>query len=422
MYKKEQLKNNIRLVTAHLKDTQTVTVLVFVGTGSRYETKNISGISHFLEHMMFKGTEKRKNTLVISEELDSVGAEYNAFTGTEYTGYYVKADYTHLKLALDVISDMLINSKFHKKDIEKEKGVVVEEINMYKDNPMRQVAQNLERLLYGDQPAGWDIAGTKKGVNSFLRKDVVDYFNSQYTAENMIVCVAGNFNQEKIKKQVEKYFSKARKGEPKKMQAVKEKQTAPRLDIEYKKTDQTHLFFALRSFVSSSNERRFSLAILANILGGNMSSRLFINVREKQGLSYYISSGSDTSSDTGYFWIRAGVDNKRAKEAVVAILKELKKIKQKGITKAELKKAKEYFKGKTLMDLESSDELASFLGAQEVLKKEILSPDEMMKKVNAVSLADVNSIAKEIFQNKNLNLALIGPFKDEKGFEKILKL
>jgi len=422
MYKKEKLKNKLRLISSQLKDTQTVTVLVFIKTGSRYETKDISGISHFLEHMMFKGTEKRKNTLVISEELDSVGAEYNAFTGSEYTGYYIKADYTHLNLALDMISDMLINSKFRKKDIEKEKGVVVEEINMYKDNPMRQVAQNLEHLLYGDQPAGWDIAGTKKSVESFSRKDVVSYFNLQYTAENTVICIAGNFDAKNIKKQVEKYFAKIKQGKAKKMLLVKEEQSAPKLNIEYRKTDQTHLFFALRSFISNSDERRFSLAILASILGGNMSSRLFINVREKQGLSYYISSGSDTSSDTGYFWIRAGVDNKRAKEAVSAILKELKKVKAKGVTEAELKKAKEYFKGKTLMDLESSDELAGFLGAQEILKKDILSPKEMIKKIKSVKLSAVNDLAREVFQNKNLNLALIGPFKNKKDFEEILKI
>lgn len=422
MYKKEKLKNGIRLVASQLKGTQTVTVLVFIGTGSKYETKDISGISHFLEHMMFKGTEKRKDTLVISEELDSVGTEYNAFTGDEYTGYYVKADYTHLDLALDMVSDMLINSKFRKKDMDKEKGVVIEEINMYKDNPMRQVAQNLESLLYGDQPAGWDIAGTKKSVTAFTRKDVVDYFNSQYTAENTVVCVAGNFDNKKIKEKVEKYFSKIRQGEPKKMDLVLEGQTSPMLDIEHRRTDQTHLFFALRSFISNKDQRRFPLALLANILGGNMSSRLFINVREKQGLSYYISSGADSSSDTGYFWVRAGVDNKRAKDAVKAILRELKKVKQKGVTEAELKKAKEYFKGKTLMDLESSDELASFLGAQEISKKEIFTPEEMIKKVASITLSDINSIAKDIFQNKNLNLALIGPFKDKKEFEEILKI
>jgi len=422
MYKKEKLKNGIRLVASQLKGTQTVTVLVFIGTGSKYETKDISGISHFLEHMMFKGTENRKDTLVISEELDSVGTEYNAFTGDEYTGYYVKADYTHLDLALDMVSDMLINSKFRKKDMDKEKGVVIEEINMYKDNPMRQVAQNLESLLYGDQPAGWDIAGTKKSVTAFTRKDVVDYFNSQYTAENTVVCVAGNFDNKKIKEKVEKYFSKIRQGEPKKMDLVLEGQTSPMLDIEHRRTDQTHLFFALRSFISNKDQRRFPLALLANILGGNMSSRLFINVREKQGLSYYISSGADSSSDTGYFWVRAGVDNKRAKDAVKAILRELKKVKQKGVTEAELKKAKEYFKGKTLMDLESSDELASFLGAQEISKKEIFTPEEMIKKVASITLSDINSIAKDIFQNKNLNLALIGPFKDKKEFEEILKI
>ncbi len=259
MFKKEKLKNNIRLITAPTKGTKTITVLVFIGTGSKYETKNISGISHFLEHMMFKGTKKRKDKKAISEELDSVGAEYNAFTGSEYTGYYVKSDYSNLELALDVVSDILINSRLDTKDIKKEKGVVIEEINMYRDNPMRQVAQNIEHLLYKDQPAGWDIAGTKKTVLSYTKKDVADYFRLQYTAKNTVVCVAGNFDNKKIKNQVSKYFSSINIGSPKEKEKVVEHQKNPESFIEYKKTDQTHLIFAFRSFFLCIQKKNFHL-------------------------------------------------------------------------------------------------------------------------------------------------------------------
>ncbi len=421
MFKKYNLKNGIRLVTSKMNGTKTVTVLVLVGTGSKYETKNISGISHFLEHMMFKGTKKRKDTKTITEELDSVGAEYNAFTSNEYTGYYVKADWTNLDLALDIVSDMLLNSKFRKKDMEKEKGVVIEEINMYKDNPQRQVAQNIDKLLFGDQPAGWDIAGTKKSVLSYTRKDLLKYFKDHYVSKNTVVCIAGNFNEKNIKQKVNKYFFSLQKGEPKQKKPTKQRQDSPRSLIEYKKTDQTHIVVALRSDLSLFSEKRFALILLANILGGNMSSRMFINIREKQGLAYYISAGTDFSTDTGYLYIRAGIDNKRVKDAVKSILAELKKVKTKGVTQKELKKAKEYFKGKTIMELESSDELAGFLGTQEILKNKIETQDELIKKVSKVKLSEVNTMAKKLFDNKNLNLALIGPFK-QGDFDDVLKI
>ncbi len=421
MFKKYILKNNLRLVTSKIGGTSTVTVLVLVGVGSKYETKNISGISHFLEHMMFKGTNKRKDTKAITEVLDSVGAEYNAFTSAEYTGYYVKADYTNLDLALDVISDILINSTFKKRDIEKEKGVVIEEINMYKDNPQRQVAQNLDRLLFGDQPAGWDIAGTKESVLSYKRSDVVSHFKKHYFAENMLVCVAGNFDDSKIKNKVYKYFSKIKSNKKTEKPKTIQNQSHPKSLIERKKTDQTHMILAFRSPFNIFSEERFKMMVLANILGGNMSSRMFINIREKLGLAYYIGAGTDFSTDTGYLYIRAGVDNKRAHDAIKGILNELKKIVKRGITEKELKKAKDYFKGKTIMNLESSDELAEFLGIQEILKNKIEEPKNLIKKVNKVKLKDVNSLAKEIFKDENLNLALIGPFK--KGeFDNILKV
>ncbi|MEK7453174.1 MAG: pitrilysin family protein [Patescibacteria group bacterium] len=422
MFKKEILKNNIRLITAPMREAMTVTVLVLIGTGSKYEVKEMSGISHFLEHMIFKGTKKRKDTLAISSELDSIGAEYNAFTSNEYTGYYVKADYTKIDLALDVVSDMLLNSKFNPKEIEKEKGVVIEEINMYKDNPMRQVSNNLGNLIYGDQPAGWDIAGTKDIIRSFIRKDVNKYFLSHYTSNNTVVCVAGNFDKEKIKDKVEKYFSGLRHGSKKEKEKVFEDQKNSKSSIEYKKTDQTHMILAFRSFIPIADERAPILSILANILGGNMSSRLFINIREKQGLAYYINAGTDSSTDTGYFYIRAGIDNKRVHNAIEGILNEVKKVKYRGVTETELRRAKDYFKGKMVMDIESSDELAIFLGSQEILKNEILTLEDLIKRIEKVKLSQVNNLAKEIFQDKNLNLALIGPFKNKKEFDGLLKV
>jgi len=422
MFKKEILKNQIRLITIPKKGTKTVTVLVVVGTGSKYEIKKISGISHFLEHMMFKGTKKRKDTHAISSELDSVGAEYNAFTGNEYTGYYVKADSTHIDLALDMVSDMLINSKLDKKEMQKEKGVVIEEINMYKDNPMRQIDANLESLMYGDQPAGWEIAGTKETVSAFTREEVSNYFKTHYTTKNTIVCIAGNFEVKTIKSRVEKYFNKLRNGENQKKQKVVENQKKPAVFIEYKKTDQTHFILSFRSFINISDKKRYAMSLLANIIGGNMSSRMFINIREKQGLAYYISAGNEATTDTGYFYVRAGVDNKRALSAVKGVLSELKKIKQKGVTKKELKKAKDYMKGKLVMNLEASDDLAFFFGNQEVLKGSLLTLDEIIKSIEKVKISELNSLAKEILLNKNMNLAVIGPFKNEKDFEKALNI
>lgn len=422
MFKKHILKNGMRLITAPLKGTKTVAVLALVSTGSNYEEKEMSGISHFLEHMMFKGTKKRKDTLAITEELDGIGAEYNAFTSNEYTGYYVKSDYTHLDIALDIVSDVLVNSIFHPKEISKEKGVVIEEINMYRDNPQRQVAQYIENLLYGDQPAGRDVTGTKETVSAITRSGLTKYFNSQYTAKNTVVCVAGNFDIKTIESKVENYFSSFNGGEPKEKAKVFECQKEPASFIQYKDTDQTHFFIAVRSFISMFDQRRFPLNLLANILGGTMSSRLFTRIREKKGLAYYISSGVDVSADTGYLWVRAGVNNQKAFEAISAVLKELRKIKQKGVTQKELKKAKEYFKGKTFMEIESSDELASFLGMQEVLKNEIMTPEEILKNINNVTVSDINKIAKDILKNENLNLALIGPFKDKKKFEDLLKI
>lgn len=421
MFYKTTFKNGMRVITVPLKDVQSVTVLVLVGTGSKYETKEISGLSHFLEHMMFKGTKKRPTSLQIAGELDRVGAEHNAFTGDERTGYWIKADFNHLDLALDIVSDILINSKFAPKEIERERGVIMEEINMYNDTPSRYVGVLFNKLLYGNQPAGWDIAGTKETIAALRRSDFVRYFQNQYVADNIIVVVAGRFDEKIISSKIEKYFSGVSVGEAKDKSEVVEIQSRPESLIFYKKTEQTHLCLGVRAF-NVFDHRKYAIAVLSSILGGSMSSRLWTSVRDKKGLAYYVGSMVDNASDTGFLAVRAGVNNEKAKEAVSAILKEFRLIRQKMVTIDELEKAKDNFKGKMLLGLESSDDWAEFVGDQEISLKEILKPEEILNKINSVTREEVLEVAREIFKPEKLNLALIGPFKNSKEFGDLLKI
>lgn len=421
MFKKQTLKNGLRVIMVPLRDATSVTVLALFATGSKYETKEINGLSHFLEHMMFKGTKKRPTALAVSEELDRVGGSYNAFTGHEETGYWVKVDYTHLDLAMDVVSDMLLNSKFDKKEMDKERGVIIEEMNMVKDNPRRHVADLLYRLMYGDQPAGRDILGTKEIISKVPREELVKYYKSQYGAENMILIVAGKFDQKTILSKIEKYFKNLNLQKPQEKPKVVETQNHPEVLVNFKETDQTHIYLAFRAF-DIFDERKYALSVLSLILGEGISSRLFTRIREKHGLVYSIHSGVDTATDTGSLAIYAGVNNEKVQKALTETLDEIKKIKSKGITPAELKKAKDNFKGKTLIGIETSDDWASFVGGQEIITKKILMPEEILKKINKVTNKDIVAVAREVFQNEKMNLALIGPFKDDKMFRDILKI
>lgn len=421
MHKKKTLDNGLRVVVAPMEGTKTVTVLVMVGTGSKYETKDINGLSHFVEHMFFKGTKKRPNTLAISEALDSVGGVFNAFTGEEYTGYYAKVDASHLDLALDVISDMYLNSKFSAAEIEREKGVIVGEINMYKDMPMRYVWSVFNELLYGDQPAGWDIAGEEKVVRGFNRKNFVKYLESHYTAKNTVVCVAGATKADEVEEKVKKYFVDMRiDGHLGKLATI-EKQSSPAIKLYYKKTDQTHLVFGARAY-SRFHKDKYALQLLATILGGNMSSRLFINLRERHGLGYYVHTEADMQSDVGVLVTSTGVDNNKVDQAVKIIAGEYKKIKNKKVSTRELKNVKEYIKGKTLIGLEESDSMANFVCAQELLANEILTAEEIFDRISKVTVDDIQRVAKDIFAPEKLNLAMIGQEKDKKKFESLLKI
>jgi len=420
MYKKTILKNGLRVITVPDKNTQAVTVLALAKVGSKYESREISGISHFLEHMFFKGTKKRSTPMAVVETLDKIGGEYNAFTGEEYTGYYAKVESSHFDLALDWVSDIFLNSTLPAEEVKKEKGVIVEEINMYLDNPMFYVQTLWRKLLYGDQPAGWDIAGTKSTVKAISRKQLFDYREKHYTAPNSLICIAGKIDQTAVVKEVKKYFSRLRKGKKINKPSVVEKQNKPKSLIHFKATDQTHLCLGVRGY-NLFHPQRYVFQLLATVLGGMMSSRLFMEVRERLGLAYYISTGVEIDPDTGFLITRAGVDNKNVDKAIQAILKEYKKISQELVNPKEIKKVKDYIKGKMALSLEASDALASFYSAQELLKNEILTPQEIFKEIDKVKAKDILSVAQDIFQPEKLNLALIGPFKDKKRFENLLK-
>ena len=421
MFRKTTLQNGLRIITIPSKSASSVSVLVLVGTGSKYETKEINGISHFLEHMFFKGTRKRPNTLKIAETLDRVGGFYNAFTSKEITGYWAKVDSPHLNLALDWVSDILLNSKFEIKEMEREKRVIIEEINMYQDAPMSYVHDLWEQLLYGNQPAGWMIAGEKEIVSKLKRKDIVNYFRNHYLTRNTIVCVAGNINVADTEKKVKNYFKKIKTGAPKNKLRVIEKQSSPQSLIHFKKTDQTHFCLGARGY-DLFHPLKYAQTVLATILGGNMSSRLFISVRERAGLCYYIRTTSEEMTDSGYLLTQSGVDHQNVEKAISLILKEYKVLKDKKISHEELKKAKDYLKGSLILSLESSDAQTGFYASQEILEGKILSLKEKIKKVDEVSARDIQAVSREIFQSKKLNLALIGPFKNKENFAKLLKI
>ncbi len=417
--KKKIFKNGLRVVTVPMKDNPTVTVLVLVGTGSDYEKKEINGISHFLEHMCFKGTTKRLSAKIIAEELDTMGCQYNAFTGHEYTGYYAKGDSKNFKKIFDIIVDIYLNSTLPEIDIEKEKGVIIEELNMYEDIPQIQVQDLFARALYGDQPAGRTIIGTKENIKKMKRDDFIKYRKIHYTSNNTIIIVAGQVKTNEVCKEVTKYFSNVNNHKFDKKKKTKNIQSKPNILIKDKKTDQTHFILGFRTF-SLFDKRNPSLLVLSTILGLGMSSRLFIKLREEMGVAYYVKAVNDASLDYGSFQISAGVNNNRIKEVIKEIINECNSLKKSFITIRELNKAKSFLIGNTKLSLEATDDIANFYGMQELMKKDIKTLKEKIKEINNVTIKDVNKIAKTIFQNKNLNLAIVGPIKEKKSISKIL--
>jgi len=420
-FTKTVLDNGLRIITAPQKDNPAVTVLVLVETGSKYETKELNGISHFLEHMCFKGTKKRPNAIDISSELDGIGASYNAFTGFEYTGYYAKVDKKHFDTALDVVSDIYLNQIFDPGEIKKESGVVIEEINMYEDLPMRRVQENFTTLLYGDQPAGWDIGGRKEVIATLERDDFIKYLKDHYVSSATTVVIAGSINEEEAIKKTKEYFDGMATGNKKDKLPVEEKQSKPGIMVKKKESDQTHFVLGARAY-NLFDERRYAAEVLADILGGGMSSRLWRVVRGEMGAAYYVRADNDELTDHGYLAASAGVHNEKLLPVVTAVLKEFEKLRDEEVGDKELKKAKDHMVGKLMLGLETSDSVASFFGMQEILSKEVMTPSELAEKIQKVTAKEIQDVAKDIFTNDKLNLAVIGPVHDEKNLEEALKI
>jgi predicted Zn-dependent peptidase len=418
-FNKTTLSNGLKIVTIPMEDNPAVTVLVTVETGSKYEKKEISGLSHFLEHMVFKGSKKRPTAMDISRELDSLGAQYNAFTSQEYTGYYAKVSKEKIDTALDIVSDIYLHPLFDGKEIEKEKGVIVEEIRMYQDSPHRHVNDLFMNLVYGDQPAGWNIAGNEDTVKSFKREDFVKYLSEHYVAEATTVVISGTFDEKDVIEKVEKAFSNISTEKKHTKLAVKEEQNKPQTLLKFKETEQAHLILGVRSF-DAKDEHDPVLSVLATLLGGGMSSRLFQKLREEMGVGYYIRANHDAYTDHGIFSISTGIDTTRIDEVIKVLLNECKKIVNEEISEQELNKVKDYIAGSFVLGLETSDSRAEYCAINQILKGKIDSPQQEIEKIKRVTVNDIKEIAKKIFVDEKLNLAIIGPYKDKERFEKIL--
>lgn len=419
-YQKITLKNGLRVILAPMTDTQTATVLVMTGVGSRFESRKENGIAHFLEHMFFKGTPKRPTAFDISQELDGLGAEYNAFTGQEYTGYYAKVAARHWSKALDVVSDLFLNAKLETGEIERERGAILQEINMREDMPRLRTQEHFEHLLYGDTPLGWMIAGPKSNIKAFKRDDFIKFLNRGYVAENIVVGIAGNINISEVKKEVTEIFSSVAKGKKAKAKKITEKQSTPQIFVQNKKIDQTNFVVGCRAY-HLTHKNRAATSVLAAILGGGMSSRMFIEVRERRGLAYQVRTATESFTDVGYIETYCGVEHNNLEKALRVVMDEYKKIREIEVGKEELKKAKEGIKGRMAMGLEGSDEVVEFLVGQEVLTGNVKLIKERMKEIDAVTSTDVLRVAKDIFQNHKLNLAVITPKANKKKLQSILR-
>lgn len=415
MFEQYRLKNKARVILVPQQDTKSVTVLVMYPVGSRYEPEHLNGVSHYIEHLMFKGTQKRKNTLVLTREIDRLGAEYNAFTNKETTGYYIKVDAAYTETALDILSDMLFHSKFDAKEMEREKGPIIEELRMYEDNPLMNIDTQFEKLLYHGSPLGWDIGGTPAHVRSFKRDEVLAFRDRYYHAGNATIIVAGHIDAQ-TKALIEKYVgsntthtSPVQKFPPAKFGSVAKKD---RIVVKKKQTDQVQLMLGFPG-LAARDARNPIASVLNTILGGSMSSRLFIQIRERRGLAYMVKSGSDNFHDTGYAYVRAGLEAKNINKAIGVIEQEIEKLISKGVTVRELADAKTHIHGALTLSLEDSSTQANWYAHEAMYLETMRRPDEWLNLIDRVSVKEIQAIAKKIFVAKQMRVAIIGEVESE---------
>ena len=419
VYERHTLQNGLRVLTAPMPHVQSTSCFVMVAAGSRYEDRSSSGIAHFAEHMFFKGTERRPRSRDITSEIDSIGGEFNAFTSKEYTGYYVRCGAETRDVALDVLVDMLRNSKFEPEEIEREKGVIIEEMNMYFDTPRDSIGGFYDELLYGDQPLGWDIIGTKETVRAATRETFLDYLGHWYKPKRMVVGVGGKIEGDLFGK-LEELLGELPAGEtgtPPPAEIPSNR--GPQVALRTKPSDQAHLTIGVRSYPLVHPDR-YVVQLLVTILGGGMSSRLFTEVRERRGLAYYVYGGNNAYTDAGSVFAQAGVDIERIDEAIETIVAELRKMAAEPVPSDELEKARSSAKGRFVLQLEAPHGTIVFGLRREVLEGRAAEPEEALAALDAVTVEDIQRVAQDILGGKALNLALIGPFDDAERFEKLL--
>jgi predicted Zn-dependent peptidase len=425
MYNKAVLDNGLRVITRTMPHSGSVCIVILVGTGSCYESNEEAGISHFAEHLFFKGTQRRPTSKEITQDIEGIGGIINAGTDKEVTIFWCKVAEFHFPIALDVLSDLLLNSRFDNKEIEQERRIISEEINMNLDLPQQRVNMLIDELLWPEQPLGREVIGYKETVSSITREQLLNYVASRYLPNNTVLSIAGNIQHEEAMDQIEPLFNKWAAGELATGYVTNANQTEAGLRIEPKDIEQSHLCLAVHGF-SRSHPQRFTIDLLNTVLGGGMSSRLFTEVREHRGLAYDITSYTEHFLNSGSFAIYAGVDPEKIETAVAAILEELSKVKQ-GITISELSRAKELSKGRLHLRLEDSRNVALWYGSQEILMRQILDIDDVVSIVDAITIDELKEVAKEILTDSGLNLAVTGPIKEdslikEKSLRRLLKI
>jgi predicted Zn-dependent peptidase len=415
----DRLPNGLRILTAPIDSAQSVTCAIMLAAGSRYETPETNGIAHFAEHMFFKGTERRPTARDISKEIDAIGGEFNAFTGKEYTGYYVKCAAESRDIALDVLVDMLRHSKFDPDEIDREKGVIVEEMNMYYDTPRDFISGVYEELLYGDQPLGWDIIGRKETVRGATRDTFSDYVGHWYKPTRMVVGVGGKIG-DGLHERIDELLGDMQQGETGEPAPVRlTLDGLAQVKVHTKSSDQAHICLGVHSYPLEHPDR-YVLQVLATILGGGMSSRLFTEVRERRGLAYYVYGLNHSYTDAGSLYAQAGVDINRIDDAVSTVAEQLRAIAEEAVPEDELEKAKSFAKGRFVLQLETSQGLVMFGLRREVLENKTPDPEEILSELGKVTAAEVQRVARDLIERQGLNLAVIGPFEDPMRFEKLL--
>lgn len=410
MFERYHLENGAEVCLVPLREAQSTTVLVMFPVGSRYETFKLNGASHYIEHLFFKGTKKRPSTLKLTSEIDRLGAEYNAFTSKEYTGYYIKSAAKFLSTSLDILSDMLFNSLFDPREMEREKKVVAEELKMYRDNPLMHIDTVFEHTLYDGSPLGWDIGGTVEHVLNYKRDEVIKYRDTHYLPSQMRIIIAGAVDAG-AKKMVEQYFGHYTSNKKPRSEfqpaVLGSGKHGDRFVIDHKTTDQVQMMVGFPGF-SHTDHRVHAQTVMNTILGGSMSSRLFIQIRERRGLAYVVKSGADQFRDTGYAFVRAGLEAKNINKALSVIKEQIEKIVEKGVTKKELEDAKTHIRGSFTLSLEDSSIQANYYARELLFQPKVETPDEILAHIDRVGHDEVMAVAKKLFNWKQARLAIIG--------------